>query len=85
MRFQYELYKGEEVVLTEFFVRCEPCEDLTNANIMKDIDPTDAMTITHPPHWLRNFQISEESMLPAWAVDDDSPAVHESTDSEANL
>ena len=85
MGIQYGLCDGEDLQLAELFDEYGLCEDVGNPNVINDILPLDALTITHTLHQLLKFELDEDGLITPWAPDDDLIAACELTDSEDAL
>ena len=75
----------EDADLAALFEQYGLCEEYGNPDIINDIPPADALTITNTLHQLLEFKIGEDGMISPWAPDDDIIAACELTDSEAAI
>ena len=77
----YGVCNGEDEEMAILFASYGLCEEYGDPDVINNIAPTDALSITNTLHQLLRFEIDDAGMISPWAPDDDIIAACELTDS----
>jgi hypothetical protein len=81
----FDLCDGEDVQLASLFETYGLCEEYGDPDIINDIPPADALSITNALHQRLRFEVDEDGMISPWAPESDILDACELTDASAAL